>query len=187
MDFSTERLKLREVLPDDIEKIHALHSFPEVDQYNTLGIPASIEVTEKLVKSWVEYQNGIPRDRFVFSIFEKQTLEFIGLFGLNFGRPGLMSAEVWYKIMPHYWGKGYATESLKAALEVGFSAFKLHRIEAGCAVDNAASIKVLEKSGFLREGRKRKILPIRGEWKDNFIYAVVDEDWAGRDNVKLLQ
>ncbi|MDR1201453.1 MAG: GNAT family N-acetyltransferase [Tannerellaceae bacterium] len=48
--------------------------------------------------------------------------------------------------------------------------------EAGVATENIRSIKVLEKSGMIREGLRRKILPIRGEWKDNYHYAIVEND-----------
>ena len=47
-----------------------------------------------------------------------------------------------------------------------------------CAVDNITSIKVLEKVGMTREEKKRKKLPIRGEWKDNYFYAILDEDFC---------
>jgi len=57
---------------------------------------------------------------------------------------------------------------------------QLHRIEAGCSVDNIASSKVLEKVGMTREGMKRKKLPIRGEWKDNYFYAILEDDFNNR-------
>jgi len=52
----------------------------------------------------------------------------------------------------------------------------LHRIEAGVATQNLNSIKLLEKVGMTREGMYRKILPIRGEWVDNYSYAILEED-----------
>ena len=52
----------------------------------------------------------------------------------------------------------------------------LHKVEAGVACENERSIHVLEKSGMIREGLRRKILPIRGEWKDNYHYAIVEDD-----------
>ena len=78
--------------------------------------------------------------------------------------------------MPKYWGKGYATEVAKGLIKVGFEEFKLHRVEAGVATDNVPSIRVLEKCGMIREGLRRKILPIRGEWKDNYHYAIIEDD-----------
>ena len=84
--------------------------------------------------------------------------------------------EIYYKLSPVHWGKGYATEVSKALIKSGFEHFELHKVEAGVATENLASIKVLEKSGMTREGLRRKILPIRGEWKDNYHYAIVEDD-----------
>jgi len=52
----------------------------------------------------------------------------------------------------------------------------LHRIEAGVVIENSKSIRVLEKAGMQQEGRHRKTLPIRGEWVDNYHYAIVEDD-----------
>jgi len=53
---------------------------------------------------------------------------------------------------------------------------KLHKLEAGVATGNIASVKVLEKTGMIREGLRRKILPIRGKWMDNYHYGIVEDD-----------
>jgi RimJ/RimL family protein N-acetyltransferase len=57
-------------------------------------------------------------------------------------------------------GKGYGTE-VNRVLDFGFNDLNLHRIKAGCAVENIASIKVLEKVGMIREGRGRQLLPLK--------------------------
>lgn len=62
-------------------------------------------------------------------------------------------------------------------LDFCFNQLKLHRITAGCATENIASAKVIEKSEFLREGHGRKILPIRERWFDSFEYAILEEDY----------
>ena len=61
-------------------------------------------------------------------------------------------------------------------LEFGLCELDLHRIEAGCAIENAASVKVIEKVGMIREGTKRKILPIRGKWIDVYNYSILEEE-----------
>ena len=84
--------------------------------------------------------------------------------------------EIYFKFSPASWGRGYATEVAKALIKSGFGKMNLHRIEAGVATENIKSIRVLEKAGMLREGIRRKVLPIRGEWKDNYHYSLLDED-----------
>jgi RimJ/RimL family protein N-acetyltransferase len=176
MTFETIRLRIREVILSDVNSIHVLHSLPETDKYNTLGIPKDIQETKIIISGWINSQNEIPRKKFIFCIENKEK-EFIGLIGITVGKPNYRSAEIWYKIHSKYWSQGFATEALKSILQFCFTSLKLHRIEAGCATENIASIKVLEKAGLTREGLSRKILPIRGEWVDNYFYAILDEDY----------
>ena len=57
-----------------------------------------------------------------------------------------------------------------------FGTLKLHRIEAACIPTNIASIRLLEKTGFKREGFARKYLCIDGHWQDHLLYARLEED-----------
>lgn len=181
MELKTKRLNILEVSFAYLEEIHELHSLPETDQYNTLGIPATIQVTENLLNEWLDLQKKVPRKSHILCIRGIDNNQFIGLIGLTLGKMNYKIAEVWYKILPNFWGQGLTTEALDEILEFGFLALGLHRIEAGCAVENIASFKVLEKVGMTREGRKRKVLPIKGQWSDNYIYGILDTDFAGRD------
>ncbi len=176
MVLNSPRLTFKEINRDALQQVHALHSLPETDRFNTLGLPGSITVTENIVNRWLEAASVNPREQYVFTVLQKDTGLFTGVCGIKMGKINYRSAELWYKLHPEFWNKGYATEAVKTLLDFCFSDLGLHRVEAGCAVENLASVKVLEKSGFTREGRKRKILPIRGEWVDNYFYAILKED-----------
>jgi RimJ/RimL family protein N-acetyltransferase len=184
MQLATPRLLLKEISAADLNDIHALHSIPEVDEYNTLGLPESIDETRTLLNEWLQKQQSTPRMAYTYTMRIAESGDFIGLIALNILRPKFRNAEVWYKILPSAWGKGFTTEALNRLLNYAFCDLGLHRIEAGCAVGNIGSIKVLEKVGFTREGSKRKVLPIRGKWIDNYFYAILDtdKDWQKLDN-----
>jgi len=176
MEIVTERTILRLIKFSDIALIHGLHSIPEVDEFNTLGIPNNINETKSVIEPWIE-ENWLAEGRNrTFIIEGKPDTVFIGMFGLKLGSKKYRSAEVWYKIHPDCWRQGYATESLRAVIKYGFETLKLHRIEAGCAVNNLGSIKVLEKSGMIREGRGRETLPLKSGWSDHFAYAILETD-----------
>jgi [ribosomal protein S5]-alanine N-acetyltransferase len=179
--LKTNRLHIRELTLADIHNVHKLHSLPETDEFNTLGIPETIQVTEKILESWLNVQKQEPRLSYVFGIDRNNDNTFIGLIALNLGKATYRTAEVWFKIHKDFWRKGYTTETLIRLLDFGFNDLKLHRIEAGCATENIASSKVLEKAGMTREGMKRKKLPIRGEWKDNYFYGILEEDFYKTD------
>ncbi|MFM9946021.1 MAG: GNAT family N-acetyltransferase [Bacteroidia bacterium] len=176
MEIKTERLKLREASLSDLEKVQELNSLPETDKYNTLGIPGSIDQTKELMLPWIDSQRDEPRKKFVLCIENKEK-EFVGLIGINLGEHKYSRAEIWYKILPQFWNKGYASEVVNSVLSFCFTELKLHRVEAGCATENIASARVLEKCGFTKEGLCRKILPIRGQWVDNYEYAILEEDY----------
>ncbi|MEP6466429.1 MAG: GNAT family protein [Parafilimonas sp.] len=176
MELFTTRLQLKELSLAELEKIHQLHSLPEIDEFNTSGIPGNIQTTELLLNEWIHQKNIISRTSYTFCIQLEKINEFVGLIALNLGKRNYKIAEVWYKIHPDYWKQGYATEALKNIIQFGFQNLGLHRIEAGCAVKNIASIKVLKKVGMQMEGCKRKILPIRGKWVDNYFYSILDTD-----------
>ena len=179
--ITTKRLELRPIEFRDLDTIHALHSLAETDEYNTLGIPDNIETTQSIIEPWIADNNRIEVRNYTMAIELKSEREFIGLFGLKLDHQKYNRAEVWYKVHPDYWNQGYATEALKAVLQFGFDTLGVHRIEAGCAVDNIGSVKVLEKAGMTREGRGRKILPLKSGWSDNFQYSILDTDKRWND------
>ncbi|RMB57632.1 N-acetyltransferase [Dokdonia sinensis] len=174
--LKSERLTLRLIIGSDLYNIHNLHSCPEVDAYNTLGIPKDIDETKAIIEPWiVENEQEIIKN-YVFAIERTEDALFLGLFGLKLNHPKTKRGEIWYKIHPDFWGKGYATESTNLVLDYAFDKLELHRLEAGCAVENTGSIKVLEKVGMTQEGRCRKILPLKSGWSDNFQYAILETD-----------
>lgn len=176
MKIETSRLILITITEEDLEYIHKLHSIPEVDRYNTLGIPENLEETRKLVEPVIAAQGNTPRKDYTFKIRLKESEEDIGLAGITLSLDRFRLGEIYFKLAPAYWGSGYATEVSKVLIETGFEVLKLHKVEAGADTENAASIKVLEKSGMVREGLRRKILPIRGEWRDGYLYAITEDD-----------
>jgi RimJ/RimL family protein N-acetyltransferase len=176
MLLESERLRLQEITWNDIENVHTLHSIPAVDEFNTLGLPQNIEQTRAFMAPLIADQACSPRKKYCWMIHHKRRQNFIGLAGMNVSADRFQSGEIYYKLLPQYWGKGYATEVAKTLITWGFTQLNLHRIKAGVAVDNFRSIHVLEKVGMTREGIGRKVLPIRGVWKDNYYYAIVEDD-----------
>ncbi len=176
VNLKTERLNLRPISENDIGNIHKLHSLEETDKYNTLGIPNNITETKIIVEKWI-FENNLENNKsFTFAVELNAGTEFIGLIGINLGKEKYQNAEVWFKFNYNYWNKGYATESLKKLIIFGFQNLKLHRIEAGCAIENIGSIRVLEKVGMFREAHTRKLLPLKSGWSDNYGYAILSTD-----------
>jgi ribosomal-protein-alanine N-acetyltransferase len=174
--LETERLKLRLIQSSDLISIHQLHSLPETDEFNTLGIPQNMEETRTIIEPWIVENQQKEIKNYTFAIEQIANNQFIGLIGLKLWNSKQRRGEVWYKLHSDYWGKGFGTETLSSLLDFGFNELNLHRIQAGCAVNNGGSIKVLEKVGMIKEGRGRQILPLKSGWSDNFEYAILETD-----------
>jgi [ribosomal protein S5]-alanine N-acetyltransferase len=174
--LQTERLRLRPVEGADLAAIHALHSLPETDEFNTLGIPENMAVTKAIVDGWVAENNKVDNKGFIFAVELADDNKFAGLAAITLGKEKYRNAELWFKFHPDCWGSGYATETLKKLIEFGFNSLNLHRIEAGCAIGNTGSIRVLEKAGMTREAHTRQLLPLKQGWSDNYGYAILSTD-----------
>ncbi len=74
--------------------------------------------------------------------------------------------------------RGYMTAAVKAVIPFAFETLRLHRVEAACIPANIASIRLLEKTGFRREGFAREYLCIDGAWQDHLLYARLKHDPA---------
>ena len=67
--------------------------------------------------------------------------------------------------------QGYMTAAVRAVIPFAFATLRLHRLEAACIPNNSGSIRLLEKTGFVREGYAREYLCINGTWQDHLLYA----------------
>ena len=107
-----------------------------------------------------------------FFIFRKEDGGLVGGLVLASIRRGVaQSGSLGYWIgLPHA-RRGYMTAALQALIPVAFDILRLHRLEAACIPTNVASIRLLEKTGFQREGYAREYLCINGSWQDHLLYA----------------
>lgn len=148
--IETERLVLREIIPEDAEAFFAMDSNPEVVKYVGIkpltNISQSIENIASIRNQYIE--NGIGR----WAVIEKTSELLIGWSGLKLYTAEINGYqnfyELGYRFCPESWGKGYAFESAKASLNFGFNNLNVKIIYAYAHEENAASHKVLNKLGF---------------------------------------
>ena len=103
---------------------------------------------------------------------------FIGWCGLTRWNPVYRSASMGYCLDDAAWGRGYATEAGRAVLQWAFDALDLNRVQAEVDTRNAASARVLEKLGFLREGTLREDCIVDGEVSDSWVYGLLRRQWS---------
>ncbi len=149
--IETERLYIRELTSLDDKGMFELDSDPLVHTYLGNKPIETIEQSKAVIEFVLQQykDNGIGR----WAIIEKGTDDFVGWTGFK-----LMTTAVnghighydfGYRLTRKHWGKGYATESGKAALHYGIDTLKFKEIYGMTDVNNAASRHVLEKLGFI--------------------------------------
>ena len=89
-------------------------------------------------------------------------------------------AEIGYDPSPSAWGRGYMSEAFERVIAFGFGDLELNRIEAMVYTENVASLKLLERHGFLREGLLREELCRDGQYYDHWLLSLLWREWQAR-------
>ncbi len=95
-------------------------------------------------------------------------------------RGAFQNAYLGYWLDEEHQGRGLMTEAVRAATSFAFTAAGLHRLQAAVMPSNQASLRVLDKVGYRREGLAERYLCIAGKWEDHLLFAATVEDWAAR-------
>ena len=94
-----------------------------------------------------------------------------GLTLANIRRGVAQAGSIGYWMGRPFVRQGYMTAAVRAIVPFAFASLRLHRLEAACIPTNAGSIRLLEKTGFVREGYAREYLCINGIWQDHLLYG----------------
>ncbi len=105
----------------------------------------------------------------------------VGYFNLTYIIRGpLQSAFLGYSGVAAHSGRGYMTEGMALVLRRAFTDIRLHRIEANIQPGNHASIALVRRCGFVREGFSERYLKVGGRWRDHERWAIRAEQWRAR-------
>jgi RimJ/RimL family protein N-acetyltransferase len=102
---------------------------------------------------------------------------FLGWCSLTRWNPEFRSASLGYCLDEPAWGHGYGTEAVRGVLQWAFDTLDLNRVQAEADTRNAASARVLEKLGFMREGMLREDCVVNGEVSDSWVFGLLRRDW----------
>jgi [ribosomal protein S5]-alanine N-acetyltransferase len=111
----------------------------------------------------------------------------IGVLGLKNISAKNKKAEVGYWIGKDFWKKGYGGEAVSTIVEYGFSKLQLHRLEASTFTFNEASVKILEKIGFLREGISRDNVFHKEDFVDNIFFGLLKSEYKSKVSINVKE
>ncbi len=169
------RLRLRPILDSDAEVLFALHSNAHVLRYwDAPPWRDRVRAQQFIAASRQMAEAGTGVRLAVEGVGDGG---FIGWCSLTRWNPDYRSAALGYCMGEAAWGYGYATDAARAVLQWAFDTLDLNRVQAETDTRNAASARVLEKLGFVREGTLREDCVVNGEVSDSWVYGLIRREW----------
>jgi ribosomal-protein-alanine N-acetyltransferase len=168
---------MREMRISDAASLFALLTVEEVARFISPP-PSSVEGFERFIK-WAERQRSVGSYVcFAVTLTESDTA--IGIFQLRSTEPGFNTAEWGFALGQDFWGTGVFEACAKLVMEFAFDTVGVHRLEARAALRNARGNGALRKLGAKQEGILRKSFQKNGEYLDQALWTILDEDWRAR-------
>lgn len=172
-EIETERLLLREILPEDAEAIYRIFSDDKVTEFYDLVTYTSIDQARELIDFFDESFELERAIRWGITLKPDDTV--IGTCGYVWLRQ--YRGEIGYDLASAYWRQGIMSEAVEAILEYGFTDLGLNRIEALVMKENVASAALLRSLGFREEGLLRQHDYFKGKFHDMRLFALLESDF----------
>jgi RimJ/RimL family protein N-acetyltransferase len=174
IEFSTARLRLRQWQEADREPFAALNADPAVMRY--FPSVGTREASDRSIDAWQAEIAGRGWSNWAVELV--QTGEFIGFVGLSVPRraslPFMPCVEIGWRMVRAHWGRGFATEAAKGALQVGFERLQLPEIVSFTSLINQPSRAVMERIGMVDSGEDfdHSALPEGSELRRHCLYRI---------------
>lgn len=176
----TARLTLRFFQDDDLDALYAYHSRPEVARYLYWEAKTLEETRQDLQKKLTRTTLEEDGDALALGAVLVDEDVLIGEVVLVLHSRGHKQGEVGFAFNPDYHGRGYATEAVAAMIDLGFSEYDFHRIIGRCDALNTGSYRLMERLGMRREAHFVENEIFKGDWGDEFVYAILKREWRDR-------
>lgn len=178
--IETGRLLLRPYQDSDVDYLADVMARPEVVAY-LYDRPYSRELAaESVSKRKALSSIATEGDRILLAVEEAETGTTVGDVNLAWTSRDNRQGEIGWVFHPDHRGRGFATEAGEVMLRLGFDELGLHRIIARCDARNAASARVMKRLGMRLEAHFLENEYIKGEWTDEFVYAILANEWRER-------
>src|SRR5689334_11009157 len=172
----TERLELRAFEKSDLDGVLSYYQLPEVQRYLDWKARDKVEVKAALDAMCSQRRLNRPGDTICFAVVRRSDDELIGQVSLRWTDATAGQAELRFVFNPQYRRQGYATEAVKAVIDVGFDNFGFHRVFARCGADNQRSARLMKAIGMRLEAHYREHALFQGDWDEELHFAILDRE-----------
>ena len=174
--LQTDRLVLKPLSIEDAGALFHYRSDERVFQYQSWQPTESTEA-EQFIQEFSQGEFGAAQTWYQMGLYLKQSQELIGDIGLHFLEEQSQCVEIGFTVAPEFQRRGYAHEAVRGILTFLFDTLGKHRVTASTDPRNIASIALLEKLGLRKEAHLRESLHCRGEWVDDVVFAILQDEW----------
>lgn len=176
----TERLRLRPFTRGDVDAVHAYRGREDVARY-LFDPPLSREECALAIQQRITQTRFVEEgDRIVLAVERQDEAVLIGEVSLIWRAVDARQGELGWIFHPDHQGQGFASEAANALLDLGFGPGDLHRIYARCDARNVPSWRLMERLGMRREAHFRQHALFKGQWDEEFYYAMLRDEWLAR-------
>ncbi len=165
---------LRELRTSDAPSLLAMLTTEEVSRFISPP-PTTVDGFERFI-AWT-HRMRTAGTYACFAVTVRGYDTAIGIFQVRELEPGFGSAEWGFAIGSPFWGTGAFEEGAELVLQFAFDTLDVHRLEARCAIQNGRGQGALRKIGAVQEGVLRKSFLKNGQYLDQVLYAIVEDDW----------
>jgi RimJ/RimL family protein N-acetyltransferase len=175
--ITTARLILRPFTTDDLDALNSFQSRSDVARYLYWGPRSRAESAAALAKRI--YSSKVTKEGQFLAVAVElaATGELIGDLNLEYLSSEHRQGEIGFVFHPDHHGKGLAHEAASEVLRLGFEDLGLHRIIGRCDGRNTSSASLMERLGMRREAHLRENEIVKGEWTDEIVYAMLEDEW----------
>jgi ribosomal-protein-alanine N-acetyltransferase len=168
------KVTLRELRSSDAQALWAFITSDEVTRFLSPP-PPTVEGFERFI-AWTHRQRAVGMQASLAVVVEGFDTP-VGLFQLRQLEPGFRTAEWGFAIGSAFWGTGVFRTGAELMMHLAFDVVGVHRLEARACLDNARGNTALRKIGAVEEGVLRRSFLHKGEYRDQVLWTVIDEDW----------
>lgn len=175
--IETQRLTIRRFQATDKAAFLAYRNDPDIARYQNWEAFTDEQATQ-LIREMETLPFGLPGQGFQIAVEHKASGTLVGDCYLQVDGQEERQAEIGFTFSRSFQGQGLATEAVSAVLDYAFCRLALHRIVAITDSRNAPAAALLERLRFRREDHFLESVWFKGAWGDEYLYAVLREEWA---------